>query len=210
MGHLSSARRLPCSVPVQVATTATPIRQGSTLDGLTPEQETKLQALLAALEQLPTPELILESARLRTPLIEGNVDEAAKKRMRFAIEGGFAAQKVLAYIAVLRSIDEQRIANNRDIRVLDQQAALLRRTNPLAAVEPSLLAVHKAGEQEVYLHFLPSVPPASPHSCQSPQGQLATKSQGPTPTCLPRTGRFGTTTSITRIDFRAERAITSR
>jgi len=46
---------------------------------LTPDQQARLDALMAGLETLPTPELIAESGRLRC---EMPLDEVGKRRMR--------------------------------------------------------------------------------------------------------------------------------
>jgi hypothetical protein len=121
--------------------------------GLTTKQRAKLEALTAALEKLPMPELIMESARLRCPLVDGDLDESGKKRMRFAAGGAAAAKKLLAYISVLRSVDGQRIANNRRIDGLVQHEDGLRRTDPLDSGQFSVLINRLSGEQEVFLHF---------------------------------------------------------
>ncbi len=61
---------------------------------LTDEQHAKLNALIVELETLPTPELIAESGRLRC---SSPLNEAGKQRLRLAIGGGAAAQKIMAY-----------------------------------------------------------------------------------------------------------------
>lgn len=114
------------------------------------EQKFRLDALIAELETLPTPELIAEGCRLRCSL---PLDDAAKKRLRFAFAGGIAAEKCLAYITTLRDVEEARGRFGREIHQLRHDAERLRATKSLEAARPLVLASHLASRQEVMFHF---------------------------------------------------------
>ena len=120
------------------------------MENLTPEQHARLDALLAELETLPTPELIAESGRLRCPL---PLDEAGKNRMRPAFGGGIAAQKLLSYIEALEEVDDLRGAIGRRIHDLHWEGISLQARQSLDAAAPLVMASHLAGRQEVYFHF---------------------------------------------------------
>ena len=120
------------------------------MDTLATEQRRRLDALMAELEKLPTPELIPESARLRCPM---PLDEAGKKRMRPAFGGGIAAQKLLSYIEALEEVDDHRGAIGRRIFELHWEGSRLKARQSLDAAAPLVMASHLAGRQEVYFHL---------------------------------------------------------
>lgn len=120
------------------------------MENLTGAQRAKLEALLAELETLPTPEVISESGRLRLPL---PLNDAGKKRMRLAWSGGIAAEKLLAYIQALEDVDEQRDTIVRRIFELHREGERLRALRSLDAVGPREMASHLSGRQEVDYHF---------------------------------------------------------
>lgn len=118
--------------------------------GLTDEQQTKLDALMAELERLPTPEAIAEAGRLRCPL---PLDDRGRARMRMAIAGAIAAEKLLAYINALDYVDEHRNEIGREIFGLQREGELLRAQRSLDAAMPLVKAGYLAGRQEVDFHF---------------------------------------------------------
>lgn len=123
---------------------------GLSMENLTTAQRAKLKALMEELEKLPTPEVIAESGRLRVPR---PLDDAGKKRMRLAIGGGIAAQKLLAYIYALDDVDGHRGLIGRRIAELLQEGDRLRKMESLDAAEPLVSASYLAGRQEVDYHF---------------------------------------------------------
>src|SRR5215218_5754600 len=90
-------------------------RNGVVMDTLTTEQRAQLDALLAHLETFPTPELILESGKLRCP---PPLDDKGKKRLGFAFAGAVAAEKILSYITTLDELDAHRLQIGRKIAQL--------------------------------------------------------------------------------------------
>lgn len=120
------------------------------MDSLTFEQGAKLDALLAELASLPTPELNADSGRLRCGL---PLDDVGKKRMRLALSGAFAAEKILAYLQALEEVDNHRGMIGRRIFELHREGKRLRALESLDAVEPLVMASHLSGWQEVDFHF---------------------------------------------------------
>ncbi len=120
------------------------------MENMTDEQRSRLDALTAELETLPTPELILESGRLRCPM---PLDNTGKVRMRLAIAGGIAAQKLLSYIEALEDVDDHRGKIGQEIFRLRREGEILRTRRSLDAAMPLVLASHHAGRQEVDFHF---------------------------------------------------------
>ncbi len=125
----------------------------SNLDALTSEQESRLFAVIDELASFPTPELIVESARLRTG---SHLDESAKKRMQLALSGAIALTKIMSYLQTLRDLDERRIELNGQILELRLQVQQKRLSDPVATVAPQLMAVHLAGMMEITLHLVAS------------------------------------------------------
>lgn len=120
------------------------------MENLSTDQRAKLNALIAELATLPTPELIAESVRLR---IARPLDDMGKQRMRLAIGGGIAAEKLMAYIHALDDVDEHRGLIGRRIFELHQEGERLLAIESLDAAKPLALASHLAGRQEVDYHF---------------------------------------------------------
>ncbi len=120
------------------------------MDTLTNERRAQLLNVLQELERLPTPELIVESARLRVPV---PLDKTGRKRMQLAYAGAYAYEKLGCYLETLRQIDDQRIRVNSHIIEFERKAEELRRSDPLASVEPQLMARHLAGMLEVVFHL---------------------------------------------------------
>lgn len=123
------------------------------MDHLTPEQQEELTTVLDKLAGLPTPELIVESARLRVPQ---SLDEIGKKRMHLAYAGAYAYEKITYYLETLRDIDQRRIDLNAEIRSLLDHADQLEQTNPMATVEPKIRATYLSGMLEVTFHLFAS------------------------------------------------------
>lgn len=117
---------------------------------MTLEQRIKLDALLAELNMLPTPELIREAGQIRIP---APLDDAGRKRIYLTLGGAIAAQKLLAYITALRSVDEQRDKIGREVHRLRRKSDHLRSEQSLDAAEPMVLAAQLSGEQEVMFHL---------------------------------------------------------
>ncbi len=74
----------------------------------------RLDAVIAELRTLPTPEFIVESVRIR---LEDPSNEEHLKRYRAAFAGAIAARMVLHYLTELRSLTDRIVATNREIRV---------------------------------------------------------------------------------------------
>ncbi len=121
------------------------------MENLTPEQRAKLDALVARLNKLPTPGLIVEASRLRLPT---PLDEVGKRRFRLAFSGGVAAQKLLSYIEALEEVDDHRDAIGRQIFQLRNEGQLMMPMESIEAAESFVLAAHLAGWQKVDFHFL--------------------------------------------------------
>lgn len=117
---------------------------------LTPDQRPRLDALMAGLETLPTPELIAESGRLRC---EMPLDEVGKRRMRLALSGAFAAEKIMAYIQALDDVDDHRGKIGRQVFERRREGERLRALQSLEAANHLVMAAHLAGRQEVDFHF---------------------------------------------------------
>lgn len=117
---------------------------------LTDKQQHELNALLEELDTLPTPELIVEAARLRLPV---PMDEKSKKLMRQAYAGGIAAQKLLAYIEELRDVEDRRLKFGVQIHHKLKDATVWRAMRSLDAAQPLIEASQLAGRQEVMFHF---------------------------------------------------------
>jgi len=120
------------------------------MDSLTHEQQAKLDALVAKLETLPTPELIIESVRIR------NIDwttEEGKALYLTAMAGAIAAQKTMSYLVSLRDIEERRDTLGRQIR------RHLSRPSPTDTegiedyARSRIRAIDDSGLQEVAVHF---------------------------------------------------------
>lgn len=120
------------------------------MDSLTPEQVSRLEALLAELRQLPTPELLIEAGRLRLPM---PLDEVGRKRFRQIFAGGVAAQKLLAYIGALEEVDDHRGAIGKRIFDLQQVGNRLIEQESAEAAKYLVEATYLAGRQEVDYHF---------------------------------------------------------
>jgi hypothetical protein len=120
------------------------------MTNLTDDQQSQLDAVMAELETFPTPELIVESGRLRTSL---PLDDAGKRLMRQAYAGGIAAQKLLAYIETLREVDERRGQIGRQVHQKLRDAKVWRAMRSLDAALPEVEASYLAGQQEVMFHF---------------------------------------------------------
>ncbi len=120
------------------------------MENLTPEQRWKIDALMAELETLPTPEAITESGKLRCPIPRGDTGNA---RMRLAIAGGIAAQRLLSYIEALEDVDDHRGKIGQEIFRLRREGEDLQARGSLDAANPLMLATHYAGRQEVDYHF---------------------------------------------------------
>ena len=99
-----------------------------------------LTRLLDELAVLPVPKLMVESTRL----ILGN--QPGNQRMRQAVRGAYAAQKVLYYLDGLRSIDGQRVHQSRAIKELLE-------VKGQESFEAELNATARAGVQEVWGHL---------------------------------------------------------
>lgn len=120
------------------------------MENLPPEQQTRLEALMAELETLPTPELIAESGRLRLPL---PLNEVGKKRMRLAWSGAFSYGKVESYLDALRAVDHQRDRIGRQTFGRRQQARALKENGLPGFRELESQAIRLSGDQEVTFHF---------------------------------------------------------
>lgn len=120
------------------------------MENLTADQRTRLDALMAALDRLPTSDAIEASGRLRCPL---PLDHTGKNRMRLAIAGAIAAEKLLAYITALDDVDEHRDGIGREIVGLQRAGEFLHARRSLDAAMPLVQASHLAGRQEVDFHF---------------------------------------------------------
>jgi hypothetical protein len=116
---------------------------------LTDEQQSRVAAVMAALDSRPTPNLIDISARLRLP---DAPDDATKKRFRAAYAGAIAAEKIQYYLPHLRAANEQRVAIGKRIFELNRRAREVALTDPFGSVEPEIEANGLAGQQEVPLH----------------------------------------------------------
>lgn len=120
------------------------------MDNIIAQQRTQIEALLAELDTLPTPELIVEVGRLRC---SSPLGESGKARMRLAYGGAFAIGKVAHYLEELRAIDSKRDAIGREIDRLQQRARELRDADLHTSIESQLSAIQQAGQQEVTFHF---------------------------------------------------------
>lgn len=117
---------------------------------LTPDQQARLDALMAGLETLPTPVLLAESGRLRC---EMPLNEVGKRRMRLALSGAFAAEKIMAYIQALDDVDDHRGKIGRQVFERPREGERLRALESLEAANHLVRAAHLAGRQEVDFHF---------------------------------------------------------
>src|SRR5215213_10317916 len=108
--------------------------------------ETAMDSLLGRLAELTTPELIVESAKLRCQVPLRDTD---RKRLRLAFGGAYAVEKVLYYLQTLREVDEQRIEIGKDIHRL---LALSASEDAVTAVRARVTATHLSGFQEVRIH----------------------------------------------------------
>lgn len=123
---------------------------GVRAQSLSPGEHQRLEELLAALTNLPTPEVIVEAGRIRCPL---PLNDASRSRFRQVISGGIAAQKILAYIEMLRFVNLQRLAVGKANHETQQRAAELMTAEDLAAAGFLVQADRLAGIQEVTWHF---------------------------------------------------------
>lgn len=119
-------------------------------ENLTEEQQAKLDALMAELETLPLYDLILQSARLRCPQV---FDDRMKAQMRLAMRGGIAAEKLLAYLVWLRTVNEWRSSMGDDLRQLKQEGDRLLALGSLDAAKVIVMSDHLLGQRELTLHF---------------------------------------------------------
>jgi hypothetical protein len=120
------------------------------MDSLNTEQQERLIALITELETLPTAERIVQSAKVRCPLPVG---EAEKKRMRAALAGAFAAEKVVYYLQCLRFANRERNRLNRQIAnqiAIENEALTIRDAKAVATSRIERTAL--SGLLEVMLH----------------------------------------------------------
>lgn len=117
---------------------------------LTDEQQSRLDALLAELETLPIPELIVEAMRIR--YLDWSTDEG-KSRYRTAMAGGIAAQKMMAYLLALRDFEQFRDVLGRAVHEHKSRPQPTRREDIQQYALANAVAIHNSGLQEVAIHF---------------------------------------------------------
>lgn len=120
------------------------------MERLTDEQQTRLKVLLVHLQTFPTAELLVASGELRTGRPIGDIEQ---KRIRQALAGAFAMEKVGSYLEMLRQVDDQRLAIGIQVHELRHQARTLLQTDRQAAVMARTRSIHLSGLQEVTFHF---------------------------------------------------------
>lgn len=117
---------------------------------MTEEQQARLEGVIAALETLPTPEVIIESQKLRCSL---PLTDKTRRRLRMAYAGGISAQRLLSYIEALDDVDEHRQEISRNITQLLRDRDVLLAAEDSDAAYPMTLSAHLAGRMEVDNHF---------------------------------------------------------
>ena len=117
---------------------------------LTGEQQAKLDALMAELETLPTPELIVEATRLQGVNL---ATEEGRARHRTSMAGQIAAEKMLSYLAMLRHFESLRNELRRKIQEHKTHPFPTRTEEIEEYALANLIAIKDAGLQEVACHF---------------------------------------------------------
>lgn len=118
-------------------------------DDLTDEQKQRFIAVMAQLEKLDVPELLLESARLRMPK---PMTDDLKPRFRSNFAGAIAAQKVMAYVQELHDANMRRIELFHEINRIKGEADAIENTDPEQARLLRVTVGRFAGMQEVAIH----------------------------------------------------------
>jgi hypothetical protein len=109
-----------------------------------------IESLIRELSTLRTPELIAESTRLT---ILSDPEEKQVIKMRAALAGAFAAEKIPYYLESLRIVNGHRTEIGQGILAYRQTAAALHGKQDPGAHEADLFAKSGAGLQEVAFHF---------------------------------------------------------
>ena len=117
---------------------------------LTDEQQGKLDALLAELATLPTPELIVEAVRIRG--IDVSTEEG-QHLFRTAMAGGIAAEKMFSYLLALRDFEQFRNSLGREIHGFMLRPEPTRPEEVEEYIREKTLAIKNSGLQEVTVHF---------------------------------------------------------
>ncbi len=120
------------------------------MENLTPERQVKLDALLARLETLPTPEAIVEAIHVRG--LDWSTEQG-KEEYRRAMAGGIAAEKMLSYLLALRDFEQFRNTLGGLIYEHRLRPMPTREEEVDDYVQSGILAIQNSGLQEVTVHF---------------------------------------------------------
>lgn len=114
------------------------------------DQRQKLDELIAELETLPTPELIREACKV---VALSAPPAGLKRRMEAAMDAAISAQLVLAYLPVLRQVEDWRWAIGQQIYVYREQSERLFPVQLEGSVRLAVQVSQMIGEQDVIRHY---------------------------------------------------------